>query len=204
MRSYRTETPSLPRSATIPPFLAAWLVLAGCNPADGPDASAATPATWLPPAGEARACFEGGRFRATLHGALQGEIDWRAVDMSCEGMPRPGGAGARLRFAGRAGPDDVPLAVIIAIPGLERGVTGTDLASNITIIEEGRGRFFSTTNPDYCWVDIDREAPVPAHETLSLLDGTMNCIAPLAETNGDTSVTIENLRFSGFVDWDNG
>jgi hypothetical protein len=177
-------------------------------PSEAPDAAAGTadiaPSTWLPAAGEARECLAGGRFRATLHGALNGEIDWNADDMRCEGMPRPDGAGARLRFAGLAGPDGVPLAVIIAIPELKRGAAGIDLASNVTIIEEGRGRFFSTTDLGYCWVDVEHETVVPEHGTLTSLDGTLNCIAPLAETNGESSVMIEDLSFSGFVDWGDG
>ena len=168
----------------------------------------------LPPAAAPRACPDGGRLKATLYGALEGEIDWRAADMSCEGMPRPAGAGARLRFAGAAGggaagsgaagSGAVELAIIIAVPGLERGVTGTDLPSNVTLIEEGRGRFFSTTALDYCWVDVDRSENLDGRPTHTLVGGTLSCIAPLAETNGNTSVTIDGLVFSGVVDWSAG
>ncbi|HEX5787351.1 MAG TPA: hypothetical protein VFY03_04190 [Woeseiaceae bacterium] len=158
----------------------------------------------LPPAAAPRACPDGGRLTATLYGALEGEIDWRAADMSCEGMPRPAGAGARLRFAGAAGGGGVELAIIIAVPGLERGVAGTDLPSNVTLIEEGRGRFFSTTALDYCWVDIDRSEELEGRPAHTLVGGTLSCIAPLAETNGDTSVTIDGLIFSGVVDWSAG
>jgi hypothetical protein len=30
----------------------------------------------------------------------------------------------------------------------------------------------------------------------------MYCIAPLIEVNGDSSVTIDELSFSGLLDWD--
>lgn len=141
---------------------------------------------------------------ATLIGALQGEIDWQAEDMSCEGMPRPAGAGARLRFAGHAGEGELPIAIIIAIPQLQRGVLASDLPANVTIIEEGKGRFFSTTDLDYCWVDVDHAGPASGSETLTAVGGTLSCIAPLAETNGSTSVTVGELSFSGFVDWSGG
>jgi hypothetical protein len=141
---------------------------------------------------------------ATLIGALKGDIDWHAADMSCEGMPRPAGAGARLRFAGSAGEAGLAIAIIIAVPQLQPGVLASDLPANVTIIEEGRGRFFSTTDLDYCWVDVDHAGPAAEGGTLSPVGGTLSCIAPLAETNGTTSVTVGELRFRGFVDWSGG
>ncbi len=186
----------------------ALLFLAACSqgtppPGDTLEAEA-TPAAWLPVVGEPAACPDGGRLQASFYGALEGNIDWDARDMSCEGMPRPAGAGARLRFAGSAGEDELAIAVIIAIPQLERGKRASDLPTNVTIIEEGKGRFFSTTKLDYCWVDVEHAGPVPDAAMTTAVGGTLSCIAPLAETNGDTSVTISDLRFSGFVDWSGG
>jgi hypothetical protein len=31
--------------------------------------------------------------------------------------------------------------------------------------------------------------------------GTLYCIAPLAEVNGDASVTVHELHFGGLLDW---
>lgn len=191
-------------------LLVAVVALASCSRSDAPGPETATdPAgpsatALLPEAAEPGQCPEGGYLSATLIGALEGEIDWRAGTMSCEGMPRPGGAGARLRFAGPAGEGRLDLAVIIAIPRLTRGEAATDLQSNVTIIEEGKGRFFSTTDLEYCWVDVDEIRDVPDRASVSAVSGTLSCIAPLAETNGDTSVTIGALSFSGFIDWTAG
>ncbi len=186
----------------------ASLFLASCSrdtpaQAEPPEVEAA-PAALLPVIEEPAACPDGGRLQASFYGALEGNIDWDADDMSCEGMPRPAGAGARLRFAGSTGEDALDIAVIIAIPKLERGKLASDLPSKVTIIEEGKGRFFSTTTLDYCWVDIERAGPVSDAAMTTAVGGTLSCIAPLAETNGDTSVTIGDLRFSGFVDWSGG
>lgn len=191
-------------------FAGAAISLAACSreagpPADaGAETAAAAPTDLLPAVREPGECPAGGRLRATLYGALEGEIDWRAADMTCEGMPRPGGAGARLRFAGTVGDDDLAIAVIIGIPRLLRDKAGTDLPSNVTVIEEGKGRFFSTTDLDYCWVDLDAADGAAGHDAVSAVSGTLNCIAPLAETNGTSSVTIDHLSFSGFIDWGAG
>ena len=196
------------RFAIFAGYACLWLFLASCSRGTPPPGAAleveAAPAAWLPEVGEPAACPDGGRLQASFYGALEGNIDWGANDMSCEGMPRPAGAGARLRFAGSAGEDGLNIAVIIAIPQLERGKLASDLPSNVTIIEEGKGRFFSTASLDYCWVDIERAGPVSEAAMTTAVGGTLSCIAPLAEANGDTSVTISDLRFSGFVDWSGG
>jgi len=191
--------PSPTRFLTI---LAPVLLGAACkDQPDPPPADAASPAQGLLPAAEfATGCGDGGELDVTLYGALEGPVRWGAGAMSCEGMPRPDGAGARLRFAGQpdGGP---PLAIIIGIPGLTRGATGTDLASNVTIIEEGAGRFFSTTNLDTCWTDVDGQDAVDDAGRFAVR-GRLICISPLPEVNGAASVTLGELRFQGFIDWE--
>ena len=74
------------------------------------------------------ACGQAGFLTTTLYGAISTTLDWTATDMACEGMPRPDNEGARLRLAGLDG--DRQIAFIIAIPRLERGMTGNELPSN--------------------------------------------------------------------------
>lgn len=196
--------------AIFPPLAGALLLASACaedvEPAAATAAEAAgnPPGDFLPPAPGAADCPAGGRLSAALYGALEGEIDWQADDMSCEGMPRPAGAGARLHFAGTAGDGGLSLAIIVAIPGLARDTGGTDLASNVTIIEEGKGRFFSANDLDNCWADVATPEGVPGSATVTRVSATVSCIAPLAEANGASSVSVERLTFSGFVDWGSG
>jgi len=114
-------------------------------------------------------------------------------------MPRPEGQGARLRFAGQSG--ETPIAIIVAIPGLERGATARELGSNVTVIEEGSGRFFSTAGLGSCWTDILEQDETDDGGNGYFVAGTLYCIAPLAEINGDSSVTLRELRFGGYLDW---
>jgi hypothetical protein len=206
-RSDRPEASRLHKNPLFLPIAAALLFPVACSNDREPDlavgspAAEPAPAAFLPAIEDPGHCPDGGRLVATLIGALEGDIDWHAADMSCEGMPRPAGAGARLRFAGSAGEAGLALAIIIAVPRLQPGVPASDLPANVTIIEEGKGRFFSTTDLDYCWVDVDHAGPAGDDGTLSPVAGTLSCIAPLAETNGTTSVTVGELSFRGFVDW---
>lgn len=171
-------------------FLAACAVVAACGGAQEP-----VPAPFLPPpAAKASGCGDSGYLRTTLYGAFEGQIDWSNDELDCEGMPRPEGAGARLRFAGTAPNGVQSLAFIIAMPMLERGTTATELASNVTIIEEGSGRFFSTSGLESCWTDVD----APNNYSIT---GTLYCITPLPEVNGDSSILLRELHFNGLLDW---
>ncbi len=190
--------------------LFACLILSGCGaetPDETPprqaDTAAATAAdgSFLPAAAEtAEDCGDDGQLEVDLFGAIAGQVRWTADVLRCEGMPRPDGAGARLRFAGPFGADEQPIAFIVAVPSLEPGAVGTELASNVTLIAEGQGRFFSTPDLDDCWTDISAQTPLEAEGRYSI-EGQVYCIAPLPEVNGGGSVSIDGFTFSGLVDW---
>ncbi len=149
-------------------------------------------------------CGDDGTLKTTLYGALAGEVDWYPADMQCEGMPRPNGAGARLHFAGSVGDNDVQLAFIIALPDLERGIDGEGFTSNVTVIDEGNSRFFSTRNLESCWTDVKAQTALDDGGNGGdrfAIEGMLYCISPLPEMNGDASVSIPELRFVGQLDW---
>jgi len=146
-------------------------------------------------------CDERSALRTTLYGALSGDVEWQHADMQCEAMPRPDGAGARLRFAGRVGENAVPIAFIIAMPDLERGIDAAEIASNVTVIEESSARFFSTPGLESCWTDIEWNAARHEDGDRFVIGGVLYCISPLPEVNGDASISIPEMRFSGLLDW---
>lgn len=182
-------------AVVVPVFLA--LATLGCSRAD--QAPEGTAVQEPPAADTAGGCGEHGFLATTLVGAVEAEVDWRAADLVCEGMPRPGGEGARLRFAGSA--DDRQLAIIIALPDLRRGQAASELASNVTLIEEGTGRFFSTAAADICWTDVTFLEVEPDTADRYRISGTLYCVAPLAEVNGSSSVSLAELHFNGLLDW---
>lgn len=149
----------------------------------------------------AQHCGGDGFLTTEMFGALQTRLQWTAAELECEGMPRPNGDGARLRFAGQLG-DGQQLAFIIALPGLRRGEMATELATTVTIIEEGSGRFFSTATADICWTDITRLDLIGASASNYLVDGNLYCVAPLTQVNGDSDILIRDLEFRGLLDWD--
>ena len=144
-------------------------------------------------------CGTVGTVEAALFGSIETDIRWSAADMQCDSMQRPNGEGLRLRFAGDVSGE--VLAIIIAIPGLKPDEIGIELPSNVTANVEGSGRFFSTPNLDSCWTEMSSQKPVTGNAHARAIAGTLLCVTPLGEINGDAAVSIPKLSFSTIADW---
>jgi hypothetical protein len=178
------------------------MLLSGCQPAA--ESTAESTIAAIPEVAPAALCGEQSYLSTELFGALAGQIAWTAADFECEGMPRPGGQGARLRFAGDVpgeSQDQRKIAFIIALPELRRGEIGTEYKSKVTVIEEGVGRFFSTHDNDICWTDIVEFQEIDESDSKFTVAGALYCVAPLVEINGDSDVTFRNFKFRGQLDW---
>lgn len=182
-------------------LLAAACIAAGFGACGEAREPAAAPALLPLQATPAQGCGDGSHLRTTLYGAFETDIDWATDSLDCEGMPRPNGEGARLRFAGTVTNSDQAIAIIIALPALQRGQVARELASTVTLIEEGSGRFFSTSGLDICWTDVDKQVALEDMPDSYTISGTLYCITPLAEVNGDSSVSLRELQFAGLLDW---
>ncbi len=150
---------------------------------------------------EKLSCGENGALQGALIGGIETAVSWTAREMICESMPRPNGEGIRLRFAGDVG--DERLAIIVAMPALVAGASGVEVPSNVTVTVEGSGRFFSTPGLESCWTEISAQTALTETDGRYAVDGTLFCIAPLGELNGDAAVTIPELIFSTIVNWKN-
>ncbi len=170
------------------------LVLAGCSE----QAPSPAPAEADSPPLEST-CGNAGHLRATLTGALNAELDWTDTALHCESMRRPDDRGVRLRFSGRVGGER--LTIIIAMPELDPGETGAEFDSVVTLTVEGSGRFFSTPNLGACWTDVGENSPVARDGGSHVVAGSLTCVGPLGEFNGDAYVDVRGLTFSGIGDW---
>ena len=150
-------------------------------------------------------CTPDGSLDVVLYGSLDATIEWTPATLECEGMPRPRGAGARLRFAGPVASAQGAhrLAFIVALPGLKPGMADAELPATVTLIDEQAGRFFSTGDAEVCWSDVGFQRPLTdaTDNTRYAIGGILYCVAPLAELNGDGSVTLVELRYAGQLDW---
>lgn len=145
------------------------------------------------------ACGSTSYLRGELYGSIERQIRWSAEALRCESMLRPDGKGMRLRFTGEAAGNQ--LAIILALPELERGATASESPTVITLTVEGSGRFFSTPTAESCWTDVASQDPLGDHPDRYTLSGTLYCVAPLGEINGDAAISIPELAFRGVIDW---
>ncbi|MDH4109900.1 MAG: hypothetical protein OEW35_16565 [Gammaproteobacteria bacterium] len=155
------------------------------------------------PAGKGN-CGPGSMLRVELHGSVTASIDWQGPTLDCGGMPRPEGQGARLQFGGSADPADPErrLTFIIALPGLERGAPAAEIPATVTLIEEERGRFYSSAELEICWADVSLQMPDDSlGPNRYRISGLVYCVAPLAEQNGTGGVSFTDLRYSGWLEW---
>jgi hypothetical protein len=169
------------------------ILLAGCSGEKAPEPSS-------PPPTAPSTCGDSGYLGAQLSGALSADIDWQDRDLLCESMLRPNDRGVRLRFSGEVGGER--LAIIIAMPGLEAGMTGPDVDAVVTVTVEGSGRFFSTPSLGACWADVSRNEPLDVQSASYVVAGQLACVNPLGEFNGDAFIEIGDLRFSGIAKWE--
>jgi hypothetical protein len=167
-----------------------------CSPAADRPAETADPERT-----ESGACGAGGTFHASLYGEIAADIGWSDRQYECRGMPRPDGQGARFFFAGHDEAGDRRLAFILAIPEFDRDAAGQELDSTLTLIEEGSGRFFSTATDANCATAIAGIEAIADDGTQVAVRGSVYCVSPLAEVNGDSSVSVAELRFAGVLDW---
>ena len=116
-------------------------------------------------------------------------------------MPRPDGAGIRLRLAAVDAATGNELVFIMALPDFERSGRLAEFDANITLIESGSGRFFSTPDTDNCLVDVEAVRAVDDSGERYAISGALYCVSPLPEVNGDSSVSVPELQFSGLLDW---
>lgn len=144
-------------------------------------------------------CGDNTSLQTSLFGGIETSVSWSGSELECESMPRPDGQGIRLRLAG-----DVlgeRLAFIVAFPELRRGQHSLETPANVTVTVEGTGRFFSTPGLESCWTEIDAQDPVPEHSGQYSMHGTLVCIAPLGEVNGEATLSIPSMTFATIVQW---
>ena len=144
-------------------------------------------------------CGNAGQLTGSLAGAINIALDWSDGDLRCESMPRPDSEGIRLRFSGEISGER--LVIIIALPTFEAGATGDAFVSNVTLTVEDSGRFFSTPHLDACWTDITTNELLPNQDDEYRVVGSLSCVSPLGEINGEASVDILNMRFTGVANW---
>lgn len=120
--------------------------------------------------------------------------------MACEGSIRPNG-GLRLKFT-QPGSSVHRLALLFGISGIHAGQDGKVLATNVTIIREGNGEFYSTQG-DKCVVDNLHQNLIPGSPTRKrsyAVEAHGFCNQPARALNGNGAVLMTRFDFVGRID----
>lgn len=142
-----------------------------------------------------------GFLRARLDGALDLKLDWPNAETLCEGMPRPDNNGVRVSFS-RAIDGERRLVIVFGIAGLSESSSGHALPANVTIIEEGLARIYSTLGDDKCTVDDVKQqliTPWRKESRTYRVSGRGFCVQPARSVGGDATVLMSTFDFVGQV-----
>jgi hypothetical protein len=180
---------------------------AACSP-DGAHRLRAPPA-------ESAACLPGERgfLRASLHGAIEAELDWRGTALQCDGGARPDVHGLRLSFLGPQDAHSRRLRLVFGIdaqPGL--GLSRS-APTNVTVILEGQNRLYATQGDDKCTIESLVQEAVTAADRPANASATRNsstariyrvaargyCIDPAATLDGTERLYINRFDFAGLA-----
>jgi len=140
-----------------------------------------------------------GYLSGTLYGAVNRKIEWRGIDMRCEGGPRPGGEGIRLVFAAADAVNSERLVFVIGISGTVDELTDAERAANVTVIDESSERFFSSSGQDRCWTTV---ASVNGDGARFRIEGELYCSGSLPSLSDGSSISLRNFRYSGRLNLD--
>jgi len=143
-----------------------------------------------------------GFLRARLDGALALQIDWPNDATLCEGMPRPDNNGVRVSFSHAIDGGERRLVIVFGIAGLSESSSGRVLPANVTIIEEGQARIYSTLGDDKCTVDEVKQqliTPWRKESRTYRVSGRGFCVQPARAVGGDATVLMSTFDFVGQV-----
>jgi hypothetical protein len=151
-------------------------------------------------------CFTvgGGYLRARIRGALDLDLNWKNVDMQCEGGPRPTGKGIRVSIGGPGGKDSHRIRLVFGIAGIAEGRGGETLPTNLTILFEGEKRIFATQGDDKCTIDSltqERVESLAADRAVYRVTARGFCLGPATSLSRAERVVLTSFDFAGRVEF---
>lgn len=176
------------------------------SPVFAPAGASSPPAAELPAPVRVAPCAmaPAGFVRGRWFGTLDLVVDWTGPELGCEGMLRPHGNGIRLLFAQQLA-DGSRVVLVLGIDGDPDALPGPERPTNVTIIDEREGRFFSTTGAGRCWTDIQAAGPLQLASASGgdwRVAGILYCVGALPALGDRGSLTLGETRFAGIFSRD--
>jgi hypothetical protein len=132
------------------------------------------------------------------NGAADADINWRDVDMQCDGGLRPNERGFRLTFAGTLRRDARRVRLVFGIASAAGETSARNVPTNVTIIFEDQQKLYSTASEDKCTIDDLTLQPqnVPRDGWRRVVARGF-CTVPVTALHGDEALVIDRFDFAG-------
>jgi len=141
---------------------------------------------------------EAGYLRGRIYGSLDIALDLKGDALLCNGLYYPDDRRARLVFTGAASGPFANLTLVVALSDFDSGESGNELDTNLTLVDAGQSRFFSTQGSGRCWSDIEQyPAGKDSDQDIIRVSGELYCAGAIPQISGQGSITINELSFSG-------
>jgi hypothetical protein len=169
-------------------------------------ASSAPPTNTAAAAAPKPGCFVAGDgyLRARIRGTLDLDLDWKDVEMQCEGGPRPSGNGVRVSIGGPIRGEGRRIRMVFGVGGVAEGRGGENLKTNVTILFEGEQRVFATLGDDKCTVDSltqQRVETLDPKRAIYRVEARGFCLGPATSLSRGERVFLTSFDFAGRVEF---
>ena len=138
-----------------------------------------------------------GYISVEIYGSLVSKIDLKGDKLRCIGKLDALNNRSRLAFFTGPYSAGINLVFVVGLQGVNNQVTQPGVPSNLTVLNQNNGQFFSTQGLGRCWTDLTL-IQLNSHEAPAYrAEGELYCSSAIAQIQGPGSITINNFRFAG-------
>ena len=163
-----------------------------------PYAATGSPGAW-PTVDEPKPCLldKSGYLSVEIYGSLAKQLDLKGDKLRCIG--KLDALNSRSRLAFFIGPDSAGtnLVFVIGLEGIDKQVNQSGVPSNLTVLDQDNGLFFSTQGVGRCWTDLTLTQLNNHNAPTYRAEGELYCSGAIAQIQGPGSITISNFHFAG-------
>ena len=138
-----------------------------------------------------------GYLRATVAGDLEAHIEWPNSGTHCEGESRSSPPGVTLSFKREGAQPN--LLIVFGLSGVRPGEPAREVATNLTVHEQGTDRFFGTRGDSRCTVDSLSQKKLSDADNVYRLEARGFCTQPAHAVRGSGDVLVSTFEFAGPV-----
>lgn len=142
-----------------------------------------------------------GELKARLRGALDARLAWQDGVMECVGGARPDRSGIRVSIAGPLDATGHRLRFVFGVKSAPGTAQSANVPTNLTIIQEGAQRLFTTLGDDKCQSErLTQRLEDPAHPHVYVVEAHGYCIGPAATLDHGAQLWLDSFDLRARID----